>query len=67
VSAPDPTAHTRPLPPTGPPFLARTPTSPAPQPATAEDDSDEEASDEDDEDASDEDGSDEDGSDKDEE
>ena len=59
LSAPVPTAHARPLPPTGPPFPARTPSSPPPQPTIAED-SDEDASDEDDEDASDEDDSDED-------
>ena len=47
MPAPDPTAHARPLPPTGPPFLARTPSSPAPQPAIAEDESDKEASDDD--------------------
>jgi len=70
VRAADPTAHARPLPPIGPPFPARTPAPPAPQPATAVIDSDEEASDEDDEDDEDdseEDGSDEDGSDSDEE
>jgi len=71
VRAPDPTAHARPLPPTGPPFPARTSAPPAPQPAVAAVDSDEEASDEDDdeEDGSEEDGSgsDEDGSESDEE
>jgi len=65
VRAPDPIAHARPLPPTGPPFPVKTLTVPlAPQPAVAEIDSDEETSEEADEDGS-EDGSEEDGSDED--
>ena len=56
-AAPVPSPHARPLPTVGPPFPARTPSSP-PQPAAAQN-SDEDDSDEDDEDASDEDASDE--------
>jgi len=50
LRAPDPTAYARPLPSSDPPFSARAPSAPAPQPGVAAIDPEEEASDDDDDD-----------------
>ena len=54
MRAPDPTTYARPLPSSGPPFLARPPTAPpAPQPAVAAIDSEEDDEDDEDDDGDD--------------